>query len=136
MASSTFTESTVEQAALDWLEASGWRIAHRPDIAPDQPFAERRDDGEVVLVHLLRDAVRRPSSGRSRVLRSADPRTSVQPTNKLAFSRLPALSCRMPGNRISPRHLAPRLREALLPKLISGELRMKDAERFLEERGL
>ncbi|MGC8720955.1 MAG: restriction endonuclease subunit S, partial [Thermodesulforhabdaceae bacterium] len=27
------------------------------------------------------------------------------------------------------------LRDALLPKLISGELRVKDAERFLKERG-
>jgi len=29
-----------------------------------------------------------------------------------------------------------RLRDALLPKLISGELRVPDAERFLKERGL
>jgi type I restriction enzyme S subunit len=28
------------------------------------------------------------------------------------------------------------LRDALLPKLISGELRVKDAEKFLQERGL
>jgi hypothetical protein len=28
------------------------------------------------------------------------------------------------------------MRDALLPKLISGELRVKDAERFLKERGL
>jgi type I restriction enzyme S subunit len=28
------------------------------------------------------------------------------------------------------------LRDALLPKLISGEMRVKDAERFLKERGL
>ena len=28
------------------------------------------------------------------------------------------------------------LRDALLPKLISGELRVKDTERFLKERGL
>ncbi|MGQ9526079.1 MAG: restriction endonuclease subunit S, partial [Armatimonadota bacterium] len=28
------------------------------------------------------------------------------------------------------------LRDTLLPKLISGEIRVKDAERFLEERGL
>jgi type I restriction enzyme S subunit len=28
------------------------------------------------------------------------------------------------------------LRDALLPKLISGEIRVKDAERFLKERGL
>ncbi|MEJ5349033.1 MAG: hypothetical protein WHS46_10145 [Desulfosoma sp.] len=32
--------------------------------------------------------------------------------------------------------LAQRLRDALLPKLISGKLRVKDAERFLKERGL
>lgn len=29
-----------------------------------------------------------------------------------------------------------RLRDTLLPKLISGELRVKDAEAFLKERGL
>jgi type I restriction enzyme S subunit len=28
------------------------------------------------------------------------------------------------------------LRDALLPKLISGEIRVKDAERFLKKRGL
>jgi type I restriction enzyme S subunit len=28
------------------------------------------------------------------------------------------------------------LRDALLPKLIHGEIRVKDAERFLKERGL
>ena len=28
------------------------------------------------------------------------------------------------------------LRDALLPKLIRGEIRVRDAERFLKERGL
>ena len=28
------------------------------------------------------------------------------------------------------------LRDALLPKLICGEIRVKDAERFLKERGI
>jgi len=55
----TFTESTVEQAALDWLEGIGWRIAHGPDIAPDMPSAARRDYGEVVLAQRLRDALAR-----------------------------------------------------------------------------
>jgi len=32
--------------------------------------------------------------------------------------------------------LEQRLRDALLPKLISGEIRVRDAERFLKERGL
>jgi hypothetical protein len=54
-----FSESVVEQAALVWLEAIGWRVARGPDIAPDMPAAERRDYGEVVLAQRLRDAVAR-----------------------------------------------------------------------------
>lgn len=73
-------EGQVEQAALAWLEATGWRIVHGPDTAPSQPLAKRRDYGEVVLAQSLCDA--------------------------------------------------------LLPKLISGELRVKDVEQFLKERGL
>jgi len=42
---------------------------------------------------------------------------------------------RQARNEIESRTLAS-LRDTLLPKLISGELRVKDAERFLEERGL
>jgi type I restriction enzyme R subunit len=52
-----FTESVVEQAALAWLEAGGWRIAHGLDVAPDTPAAERSDYGEVVLAQRLRDAL-------------------------------------------------------------------------------
>lgn len=53
----TFTESTVEEAALAWLEAIGWHVAHGPDLSPDIPFAERREYGEVVLARRLRDAL-------------------------------------------------------------------------------
>ena len=45
----SMTESVVEEAALAWLESTGWRIAHGPDIAPDMPAVERADYGEVVL---------------------------------------------------------------------------------------
>jgi type I restriction enzyme R subunit len=71
----TFSESTVESAALAWLAATGWQVAHGPEIAPDQPEAERADYGEVVL------CTRQP--------------------------------------------------DTLLPKLISGELRLPDAERIV-----
>lgn len=54
-----FTESTVEEAALAWLESAGWQVAHGPDIAPDMPAAERADYGEVVLARRLRDALGR-----------------------------------------------------------------------------
>jgi type I restriction enzyme R subunit len=76
----SISESIVEEAALAWLEAIGWQVAHGPDLAPDGPAPERTDYGQVVLEQ--------------------------------------------------------RLRDALLPKLISGEIRVKDAERFLMERGL
>ena len=55
----TFTESTVEDAALAWLESLGWSITHGPDIAPDTPGAERSDYGAVVLERRLRDTLAR-----------------------------------------------------------------------------
>jgi type I restriction enzyme R subunit len=57
-----FTESVVEAAALDWLQAIGWQMAHGPEVAPDTLPAERRDCGEVVLAQRLRDV----RSGRRR----------------------------------------------------------------------
>ena len=55
----TITESTVEDAALDWLAGLGWRTTHGPDIAPDTTGAERADYGEVLLARRLRDALAR-----------------------------------------------------------------------------
>ncbi|MDZ7317152.1 MAG: type I restriction endonuclease subunit R [candidate division KSB1 bacterium] len=60
------TESIVEQAALDWLEACGWQIAHGPDISPTGdtltlPLSQRERESysEVVLAQRLRDALAR-----------------------------------------------------------------------------
>ncbi|MBY0549687.1 MAG: type I restriction endonuclease subunit R [Candidatus Obscuribacterales bacterium] len=52
-------ESVIEQAALDWLELTGWSILHGPDIAPDMGSSERRDYGQVVLEERLREALAR-----------------------------------------------------------------------------
>jgi type I restriction enzyme R subunit len=38
-----FTESTVEAAALVWLEGQGYTVLHGPDLAPGGPAAERAD---------------------------------------------------------------------------------------------
>jgi len=54
-----FTESTVEAAALAWLEAAGWQVAHGPDIAPGMPAAERAGYSEVMLPQRLRGALAR-----------------------------------------------------------------------------
>ena len=54
-----FSESEVEEAALDWLDGCGWSVVHGPDIAPDMPDAERADYGAVVLEGRLRGALDR-----------------------------------------------------------------------------
>lgn len=53
------TESTVEEAALAWLESAGWAVMHGPDIAPGTLRAERADFSEVALARRLRDALAR-----------------------------------------------------------------------------
>ncbi len=53
----TFTESVVEQAALAWLESTGWTVRNGADIAPGEPDAERDDYGQVVLAQRLRGAL-------------------------------------------------------------------------------
>ena len=58
-----FTESEVEEAALEWLEARGWQVAHGPEIAPDAESSERADYGAVVLERRLRDALERLNPG-------------------------------------------------------------------------
>ena len=57
VAMTTLTEADVERAALDWLSALGWGVAHGPNIAPGTPRAERTDYGQVVLERRLRDAL-------------------------------------------------------------------------------
>ena len=54
-----FTESEVEDAALEWLVGLGWAVAHGPDIAPGALASERADYGEVVLEGRLRGALAR-----------------------------------------------------------------------------
>jgi len=68
------TESTVEEAALQWLEELGYAIGHGPDMAPGDAAAERDSFGEVVLEGRLREALRRlnpevPDEAREDVLR-------------------------------------------------------------------
>jgi type I restriction enzyme R subunit len=54
-----FTESTIEETALDWLKDLGYTIVFGNDIAPDEPAAERENYGEVVLAGRLKAALER-----------------------------------------------------------------------------
>ena len=55
----SFTESTVEDAALEWFEALGYSLAFGPDIAPGEPAAERASYAQVLLLGRLGAAVAR-----------------------------------------------------------------------------
>ena len=52
-----FTESVVEDAALEWFEGLGYSIAHGPEIAPDVAGSERATYADVLLVDRLRSAL-------------------------------------------------------------------------------
>ena len=57
--SANFTESIVEDAALEWFGELGYAIAPGPQLAPGEPAAERNTFGDVVLMGRLREAVMR-----------------------------------------------------------------------------
>ncbi|MFM2151929.1 MAG: hypothetical protein RL199_364 [Pseudomonadota bacterium] len=61
-----FTESVVEEAALEWFEALGYSVVAGPSIAPGEPSEERKSFTEVVLEGRLRDALARLNATVSR----------------------------------------------------------------------
>ena len=56
-----FTESVVEEAALEWLAGIGYTVLNGPNIAVGMPFSERSDPNyrDVVLEGRLRQALAR-----------------------------------------------------------------------------
>ncbi len=58
-----FTESTVEEAALDWFSDLGYTVLYGPEIAPGERFEERKTVTDVVLLGRLTDAVNRLNPG-------------------------------------------------------------------------
>jgi type I restriction enzyme, R subunit len=55
----SLNESTVEEAAMQWLGELGYAVGHGPDLAPGEAATERASFGDVVLVGRLREAIRR-----------------------------------------------------------------------------
>ena len=54
-----FTETDVEEAALEWLEGLGYSVLSGPEIAPGEPDSERDTYSDVVLETRLRLALLR-----------------------------------------------------------------------------
>jgi type I restriction enzyme R subunit len=55
----SFTESTIEQAAIDWLKDLGYTYAFGPEIAFDGESPERDDYQETLLLGRLQDTIAR-----------------------------------------------------------------------------
>ena len=81
------SESTVEDAALEWLAELDWSVVHGPDIAPDTPGAERADYGEVVLERRLRDALARLNPGLPAAAREDALRKLIRPEGATLAAR-------------------------------------------------
>lgn len=69
-----FTESVIEQAALDWLQNLGYTYAFAPDIACDGESPERENYFDAILRHRLQDAIARinpsiPASAQEEAMR-------------------------------------------------------------------
>ena len=96
----SINESTVEDAALAWLESLDRWIMHGPNIGPGEIAATRDDYAQVVLEDRPRQSlVRLNEDLQSEVLEDA-------------FGKLTLVANR----------------NTLLPKLISGELRLASVE--------
>lgn len=54
-----FTESVVEEAVLEWAGELDYSVLFGPEIAPEEPGAERSSYAEVLLVDRVKDALTR-----------------------------------------------------------------------------
>ena len=72
-----FNKCTVEDSAVEWFAELGYEVGHGPYLAHSEPTAVWESFSDVVLVGLLREAIRRlnrsipprsPSSLRGKLL--------------------------------------------------------------------
>jgi type I restriction enzyme R subunit len=123
-----FSESVVEQAALAWLESAGWPVRNGAEIAPGEPTAERDDYGQVVLAQRLRDALARLNPSLPAEALAEAFRKLTRPEGADVIARSRALhGLLVDGVTVECRDADGSIRDALLPELISGELRAHDA---------
>ena len=110
------TEDHLEQQCLEWFKELGYAYAFAPDLAPDGTSPERTDFRQVILTGRLRSALKRLNPG--------VPASTIE--SGIRKQLLLGKECQALSE----------LRDSLLPKLISGEIRIPDAEKMLEEVGI
>ncbi|NQE05829.1 hypothetical protein C5S32_08155 [ANME-1 cluster archaeon GoMg1] len=103
MTTNKITESAIEELAIDLLEKQIYQYIYAPDIAPDSETPERSSFDDVLLVERLRKAVGRITQNKAKTIDTKDD----QGINSKQIRTLE------------------KLRDTLLPKLMSGEGRIK-----------
>ena len=95
------SESSIGEFAVELLEKSGYQYIYAPDIAPDSNTPERNRFEDVLLSERLQSAVGRIIQNKAKTSDTKD------------------------GHRINSKQIRTleKLRDTLLPKLMSGEVR-------------
>jgi type I restriction enzyme R subunit len=97
------TENTIEKLAIELLEKQGYQYVYAPDIAPDSDTPERNRFEDVLLLECMQSAVGRITQNKAKTIDTKDD----QGINSKQIRTLE------------------KLRNTLLPKLMSGEVRVK-----------
>jgi len=100
---SRISESAIEEFAIELLEKSGYQYVYPPDIAPDSDTPERARFEDVLLLERLQSAVGRITQNKAKTIDTKDD----QGINNNQIRTLE------------------KLRDTLLPKLMSGEVRVE-----------
>jgi len=101
-------ESDIEEFAINLLEKQGYQYVYAPNIAPDSDTPERNRFEDVLLLERLQSAVGRITQNKAETIDTKDDQG-------------------LNNNQI---RTLEKLRDTLLPKLMSGEVRVK-----LEQEG-
>ena len=102
------TESEIEEFAIELLKKSGYPYVYASNISPDSDTPERNRFEDVLLLERLRKAVGRITQNKAKTIDTKD----GQGINSNQISTLE------------------KLRDTLLPKRISGQIRIKNLENF------
>lgn len=106
------TENNIETFAIEVLQKLGWEYVHGLSIAPGAEFAERESFEQIILTQRLRKAVARlnrdiPADAQEQAVQKV---LRIYSPDMLHINEIRTLS---------------RLRDTLLPRLMSGEVRVK-----------
>ena len=100
------TESAIGEFAIELLEKSGYQYIYAPDIAPDSDTPERNRFEDVLLLECLQSAVGRITQNKAKTIDTKDD----------------------PGINSNQIRTLEKLRDTHLPKLMSGEVRVKSEQ--------